>query len=71
MTDSIGVVAFYDAGYIGAESFYDGSGEWHSGAGLGVRYQTGIGPIRFDIATPVGGETSDGIQIYIGIGQAF
>ncbi len=71
VTDAIGVVAFYDAGYIGAESFYDGSGEWHSGAGLGLRYQTGIGPIRFDVATPVGGETSESIQIYIGIGQAF
>ncbi|SIS59666.1 autotransporter secretion outer membrane protein TamA [Roseivivax lentus] len=71
VTDAIGVVAFYDAGYIGAESFYDGSGEWHAGAGLGLRYQTGIGPIRFDVATPVGGETGDGVQIYIGIGQAF
>lgn len=71
ITDRIGAVAFVDAGYIGPESFFDGSGDWHSGAGLGVRYQTGLGPIRFDVAAPVGGSTGDGVQLYIGIGQAF
>ena len=71
LTDALGLVAFYDTGYIGAESFFDGSGEWHSGAGLGLRYQTGIGPIRFDVAAPTGGETGEGVQFYIGIGQAF
>ena len=71
VTENIGVVGFYDAGYIGEESFYDGSGEWHSGAGLGIRYQTGIGPIRVDVAGPTGGETGEGVQFYIGIGQAF
>lgn len=64
-------VAFYDAGYIGAESFADGSGAWHSGAGLGLRYDTGLGPIRVDVAAPVGGTTGHGVQVYIGIGQAF
>ena len=70
--DNIGVVAFADAGYIGAEEFYDGSGQWHSGAGLGLRYATGIGPIRFDVAVPTSGpETEDNFQVYIGIGQSF
>jgi translocation and assembly module TamA len=70
--DKIGVVAFADAGYIGAEEFYDGSGQWHSGAGLGLRYATGIGPIRFDIAVPTSGpETGENFQVYIGIGQSF
>lgn len=69
----IGVVGFVDAGYVGAEEFYDGSGEWISGAGLGLRYDTGFGPIRVDVATPVDGgpEDADPVQIYIGIGQAF
>ncbi|MDU8910401.1 autotransporter assembly complex protein TamA [Aestuariicoccus sp. MJ-SS9] len=71
ITENIGIVAFADAGYIGAESSYDGNGDWHSGAGLGLRYNTGIGPIRFDVAMPTGGDTGDGVQIYIGIGQAF
>lgn len=66
---SLGVVAFYDTGFVGAENFSDG--EWQSGAGLGLRYNTGIGPIRFDVAAPVSGTTGDGTQIYIGIGQSF
>lgn len=70
---NIGVVGFVDAGYVGAEEFYDGSGNWMSGAGLGVRYKTGFGPIRVDVATPVNGgpEDADKVQLYIGIGQAF
>ncbi|MFW2587727.1 autotransporter assembly complex protein TamA [Sagittula sp. SSi028] len=71
ITDKIGVVAFYDTGYIGPESFYDDSGSWHAGAGLGVRYDTPVGPLRVDLAGPVSGDTGDGVQIYIGIGQAF
>lgn len=71
LTENLGVVAFADAGYVGEGSQFDNNGEWHSGAGLGVRYQTGLGPIRFDVAGPTGGETSDGVQFYIGIGQAF
>ena len=66
---NFGAVAFYDAGFVGAESFKDGA--WHSGAGLGLRYETGIGPIRLDVAAPVEGTTGDGPQVYIGIGQAF
>jgi translocation and assembly module TamA len=72
VTDSIGVVGFVDGGYVGAEEFYDGTGEWHSGAGLGLRYNTGIGPLRVDVAVPTSGpETEDDFQIYIGIGQSF
>ncbi len=72
VTDAIDVVAFYDYGYVGAESFPDFSGESHAGAGLGVRYNTGIGPLRVDVGTPVSGNTgSSGIYLYIGIGQAF
>lgn len=71
--ESLSLVGFYDMGYIGAEEFPDGnSGEWHAGAGAGVRYDTGIGPIRFDVAVPVSGpDKNAGFQIYIGIGQAF
>ncbi|WP_245776342.1 autotransporter assembly complex protein TamA [Thalassovita taeanensis] len=71
MTDTISLVGFADAGYIGAESFYDGSGEWHSGAGLGLRYDTVVGPVRLDIAAPLSGSTGEGVQVYVGIGQAF
>jgi translocation and assembly module TamA len=70
-SDKISIVGFADAGYIGAESYPGDGGEWHSGAGLGLRYNTGVGPIRLDIATPTSGDTGDGIQVYVGIGQAF
>ncbi len=71
VTENIGLVGFADAGYVGGESFYDGEGNWHSGAGIGLRYDTVVGPVRLDVAGPVGGDTGDGIQLYLGIGQAF
>ncbi len=72
VTNKIGIVGFADAGYIGAEEFYDGSGEWQSGAGLGLRYATGIGPIRLDVGVPTSGpKTNENFQVYIGIGQSF
>lgn len=70
ITDTIGVVAFADAGYI-SENALGGASDWHAGAGVGVRYITGIGPIRLDLGMPVRGTTGDGLQVYIGIGQAF
>ncbi|MEM8653161.1 MAG: BamA/TamA family outer membrane protein [Pseudomonadota bacterium] len=70
--ERLSVVGFYDAGYVGPESFFDGSGEWHAGYGAGVRYDTGIGPIRFDVGLPASGpKDTSGVEIYIGIGQAF
>lgn len=71
VTDRIGVVGFYDAGRIDVGGFFSDTGSWHSGAGLGVRYDTGFGPIRLDVAVPVSGNTGDGVQIYVGLGQAF
>ena len=70
ITEKIGVVAFFDAGFVGLTGGF-GGGSWHAGAGLGLRYDTAIGPIRLDLAMPVAGDTSGGLQIYLGIGQAF
>ena len=67
VTKSIGVVAFYDYGYVAG----GGQSGSQAGAGLGVRYKTGIGPIRLDVGFPVSGGTGSGAQVYIGIGQAF
>ncbi len=71
VTEKIGVVAFADIGSIGIDGFSGGTSNWHAGAGLGLRYDTGLGPIRVDIAGPAGGDTGDGVQIYIGLGQSF
>ncbi|MEO3414121.1 autotransporter assembly complex family protein [Roseovarius sp. CAU 1744] len=71
VSGKIGGVVFYDVGYIGRNSFPDGTGDWHSGAGVGARYKTAFGPIRFDVAVPVTGPDTSGFEFYIGIGQAF
>lgn len=72
VTDTIGVVGFYDAGFIGSDPLTFENGDWHSGAGLGLRYNTGIGPIRLDLATPASGTNAgEQLEVYIGIGQAF
>ncbi|MDP5218662.1 BamA/TamA family outer membrane protein [Ruegeria sp. 2205SS24-7] len=72
VTESISLVGFYDYGMVGADAIVTGDSESHSGAGIGVRYDLGgFGPLRVDLAVPVSGDTGDGLQFYIGIGQAF
>lgn len=72
ITRAISGVGFVDFGMIGRDSLPDASSDSHAGAGIGVRYDTGIGPIRADIAVPVSGDVQgDDIHLYIGIGQAF
>ncbi len=71
ISDSLGLVGFLDAGRIDAGGFFATAGNWHAGAGMGMRYQTAIGPVRMDLAAPIGGATGNGAQLYIGIGQAF
>lgn len=69
--EKIGLVLFADYGEVWAESGFGGDSDWHSGAGVGIRYDTPIGPLRFDVAGPTGGDTGDGVQLYLGLGQAF
>ena len=71
VSDKIGVVGFVDWGSVGLDSFTGGLGDSHAGAGLGLRYDTGFGPIRLDVAAPISGTTGDGVQIYVGLGQSF
>lgn len=71
VAEQISAVAFYDAGFVGETSDIWGSGNFHAGAGLGARYNTGFGPLRVDLGYPVAGDTSGGPQLYIGIGHAF
>lgn len=72
VTEDIGVVGFADWGMIGPDQTPGRTGNSHAGVGLGLRYQTGIGPIRFDVATPATGADAYGKAFfYIGIGQAF
>jgi translocation and assembly module TamA len=66
-----GAVAFVDAGQVSA-SLKATRDDVRVGAGAGMRYYTPIGPIRFDIAVPVGRRPGeDSFEVYIGLGQAF
>ena len=72
VTDKIGVVGFVDYGRISDADFSAAPlSNWHAGAGIGVRYATPVGPLRLDLAAPAGGRKGDGVQFYLGIGQAF
>ena len=70
--ERIEAVGFYDIGFVGETALPLEEGDWHAGTGVGVRYKTGIGPIRLDLATPATGDDAfEQLQVYIGIGQAF
>jgi len=71
VTGPWGVAAFVDAGAVGTGEFPKGR-DLSVGAGLGVRYDLGFGPIRADIAVPLDKRTGDSAyQIYVSIGQSF
>jgi len=71
INDSWGVAAFVDTGYVGSQTSPDFTHP-DVGAGVGVRYNLGFGPIRFDIATPLVRRDGDAaIQVYLSIGQSF
>lgn len=69
ITDTVGMVAFYDQAFVGADSLPFNNGASHSGYGMGLRYQTAIGALRLDVGLPSGGATRP--KLYLGIGQAF
>ena len=72
VTDSIGVVGFVDGGYVGEETYPDFAENLRLGAGAGLRYDTSLGPIRFDVAVPLNRSKGDSsFAFYVGIGQAF
>lgn len=72
VTDTIGIVPFFDIGGAYAEQYPDFRGDTRMAAGLGLRYYTGIGPIRLDVAVPVNPRRGDkDFALYVSIGQSF
>ena len=72
LSGDIGGVVFVEAGSVSTEMFPDFADGVQVAAGLGLRYHSPIGPIRFDVAVPVNGRSADdAFQIYFSIGQAF
>lgn len=58
---------FYDTG-LAADDYR--SKNLHSGVGVGVRWASPIGAIKFDLATPVKSPNNEnGVQFYIGLGS--
>jgi translocation and assembly module TamA len=71
VTKDIGVVGFVDGGYVAADNF-PAIEDLRLGAGVGVRYYTGLGPLRLDVAVPINKRDGDAnFAIYAGIGQSF
>ena len=72
VTDNIGVVPFFDIGGAYASQLPDFRGDTRMSAGIGLRYYTGIGPIRLDVAFPITPRPGDQpVVLYVSIGQAF
>ncbi|MGZ8406424.1 MAG: autotransporter assembly complex protein TamA [Caulobacteraceae bacterium] len=70
-TQKWGGVVFVDAGTV-SEQQYPTFSDLSVGAGFGVRYDLGFGPIRADIAFPLNRRSGESpVAFYISIGQAF
>ena len=72
ITDTIGIVPFFDAGNAFAANFPNFGMPLYTAAGVGFRYYTAIGPIRVDVAFPFQRVPGNGpVAVYVSIGQAF
>ena len=68
---NFGVVPFFDGGNIYRATLPRFPGLRY-GAGMGVRYYTSFGPIRFDVGTPINRQKGEGrVAVYVSLGQAF
>ena len=68
---ALSVVPFIDAGSVSIDTVPDFR-FIKFGAGVGVRYTTGFGPIRLDVGIPLNPEPEDSpVGVYISLGQAF
>ncbi|MFC0179114.1 autotransporter assembly complex protein TamA [Thorsellia kenyensis] len=56
---------FVDAGNASNKVLED---DIKTGTGIGVRWSSPLGPVRFDIATPVNDRDTNNVQFYIGLG---
>lgn len=65
LTKDWAIAAFVDSG----NAFYDKLDTLYSGAGLGLRWFSPLGPVKVDVAQPL--TTNDGLRLHIGIGPEF
>ncbi|HTM94564.1 MAG TPA: BamA/TamA family outer membrane protein, partial [Croceibacterium sp.] len=68
---ALAVVPFVDAGAVDTEPYPDFE-DIKIGAGIGLRYKTGFGPIRVDVGVPLTpGPGDPPVAVYVALGQAF
>lgn len=70
---NFGLVPFIDGGNVYTPILPDFSEDLQWAAGIGARYHTVVGPVRFDIAFPLNPRNGvdDPFQFYVSLGQAF
>jgi translocation and assembly module TamA len=72
ITETIGIVPFLEAGNVYDQSYPKLGSRLLYDTGIGARYYTPVGPVRFDVATPLSRRQGDApFQIYVSLGQAF
>ncbi|MGJ3521565.1 autotransporter assembly complex protein TamA [Nitratidesulfovibrio sp. D1] len=72
ISETLGIVPFLDGGNVYEQETPRFGDAMRWGAGIGVRYYTVAGPLRFDVATPLNPREDDApLQFYISIGQSF
>ena len=68
---ALGVVPFIDAGSVSRSTTPD-LDRIKIGAGVGLRYHTGFGPLRVDVGFPLNPGPDDSfVAVYVSLGQAF
>ncbi len=72
ISQQFGLVPFVDVASVSETEAPNFSEAVYVGAGLGIRYFTSLGPLRFDLAVPLT-ERDDRSKfaVYVGLGQAF
>jgi outer membrane protein insertion porin family/translocation and assembly module TamA len=72
ITEKLGGAVFLDAGQVSRDSYDFPFDALKYGTGLGVRYQSPVGPIRLDLGFPLDPPPGDPFwQVHVSIGRAF